>query len=162
VSCQARQEQLEQLAFELGREARIDEQREHLESCADCASHWALLQQLTGDASSARPAPLPPLLRAAVHERAARALRATPSESIFRRNVAAPLAFASLALPISVAVVWLWSRGLAYLFEPWLPAAVLTTLTILYAASAALTLGGLYGLLPFAVAYANRNRLEAP
>jgi len=153
---------MEQLAFELGREARIDEQREHLESCAECASHWELLRQLIAEASSARPAPPSPMLRTAVRERATRALRATPSQSIFRRDVAAPLAFASLALPISVAVVWLWSRGLAYLFEPWLPATVLTALTILYAASAALTLGGLYGLLPFAVAYANRNRLEAP
>jgi hypothetical protein len=55
----------------------------------------------------------------------------------------------------------LWAHGLSALLEPWLPASVLTGLTIYYAASAALTLGGLYGSLPFAIAYANRNRLEA-
>lgn len=162
MSCQARQEQLERTAFEFGLEARIDAERAHLESCPDCAAHWALLQQLVGEARSARPTPVPPLIRAAVHERAAHAMRATPSKSIFRRDVAAPLAFAALALPVSLAVIWLWTRAVAYVFAPWLPPAALTGLTILYAASSALTLGGLYGLLPFAVAYAKRNRLEAP
>jgi len=67
-----------------------------------------------------------------------------------------------LALPIAIGQGWLWTHGLSILLEPWLPTSVLTGMTIFYAASAALTLGGLYGSLPFAIVYANRNRLEAP
>jgi len=162
VNCDARQEQLEQAVFEGGIHALVEDQREHLEACADCSSHFALLQQLSGEARDAQPAALSPQLRALVHERAARALRATRSDAIFRWEVAAPLAVALLALPIAIGQGWLWTHGLSYLLEPWLPASVLTGLTIFYAASAALTLGGLYGSLPFAIAYANRNRLEAP
>jgi hypothetical protein len=162
VNCETRQEQLERIAFESGFEARVDEEREHLEACADCSSHCALLQRLIGEARNARRLPLPPQLRASVHERAARALRAASSEPIFRWNIAAPLAVALLAVPIAIGEGWLWTRGLSYVLEPWLPTAVLTGLTIFYVASAALTLGGLYGLLPFAIAYANRNHLEAP
>jgi len=162
VSCEARQEQLEQIAFEGGIEALAAEQREHLEACADCSSHFALLQQLIGEARDAQPEALSPQLRSAVHARATRALRATRSNPIFRWDIAAPLAVALLALPIAIGQGWLWTQGLSYLLEPWLPTSVLTGLTIFYAASAALTLGGLYGSLPFAIAYANRNRLEAP
>ena len=168
MNCEARQEQLERIAFEGGPEALVDEQREHLEACAPCASHLALLQQLIGEARDAPPAALSPQLRASVHERATRALRATRSlrathsNPIFRWEIVAPLAVALLALPIAIGQGWLWSHGLSTLLEPWLPTSVLTGLTIFYAASAALTLGGLYGSLPFAIAYANRNRLEAP
>jgi hypothetical protein len=162
VRCEARQERLEQTAFEGGIESLAEDQREHLETCADCSSHFTLLQQLIGDARDAHPETLAPQLRASVHERATRALRATHSNPIFRWDIAAPLAVALLALPIAIGQGWLWTHGLSYLLEPWLPTSVLTGLTIFYAASAALTLGGLYGLLPFAVAYANRNRLEAP
>jgi len=173
LNCEARQEQLERIAFEGGLEALVDEQREHLETCAPCSSHCALLRQLIGEARDAQPAPLSPQLRASVHERATRALRATQSlrtprsrranqsSPIFQWEIAAPLAVALLALPIAIGQGWLWTHGLSLLLEPWLPASVLTGLTIFYAASAALTLGGLYGSLPFAVAYANRNRLEA-
>ena len=167
MNCDARQEQLERIAFEGELEALADEQREHLADCAPCASHFALLQLLIGEARDAQPAPLSPQLRASVHERATRALRATRarpashSKSIFRWEIAAPLAVALLALPIAIGQGWLRTRGLSALLEPWLPASVLTGLTIFYAASAALTLGGLYGSLPFAIAYANRNRLEA-
>ena len=111
---------------------------------------------------NARPEPLSSQLRASVHERATRALRATHSNLILRWEIAAPLAVALLALPIAIGQGWLWTHGLSALLEPWLPTSVLTGLTIFYAASAALTLGGLYGSLPFAIAYANRNRLEAP
>jgi predicted anti-sigma-YlaC factor YlaD len=162
VNCEARQEQLERIAFEGEFEALVDEEREHLETCASCSSHFALLQQLIGEARNAQPAPLSPQLRASVHERATRALRATHSTPIFRWEIAAPLAVALLALPIAIGQGWLWTHGLSALLEPWLPTSVLTGLTIFYAASAALTLGGLYGSLPFAIAYANRNRLEAP
>jgi hypothetical protein len=162
VNCEARQEQLEQVAFEGRIEALVEDQREHLETCADCSSHLALLQQLIGDAQIAQPVALSPQLRAGVHERATRALRATGSKAIFRWDIAAPLAVALLALPIAIGQGWLWTHGFSYLLEPWLPTSVLTGLTIFYAASAALSLGGLYGLLPFAIAYANRNRLEAP
>ncbi len=162
MNCEARQEQLERAAFEGGLEAFADAEREHLEGCANCSSHFALLGQLIGDARNAQPAPLTPQLRASVHERATRALRATHSNLIFRWEIAAPLAVALLALPIAVGQGWLWTHGLSYLLEPWLPTSVLTGLTIFYAASAALTLGGLYGSLPLAIAYANRNRLEAP
>jgi len=162
VNCEARQEQLERIAFEGELEALVDEQREHLEACAPCASHFALLRQLIGEARDAQPTPLSPQLRASVHERAIRALRATHSNLIFQWEIFAPLAVALLALPVAIGQGWLWTRGLSVLLEPWLPTSVLTGLTIFYAASAALTLGGLYGLLPFAVAFANRNRLEAP
>ncbi len=162
MNCEARQEQLERIAFEGGPEALVDEQREHLEACAPCASHFALLRQLIGEARDAQPTPLSPQLRASVHERATRALRATRSNLIFRWEIVAPLAVALLALPIAIGQGWLWTHGLSALLEPWLPTSVLTGLTIFYAASAALTLGGLYGSLPFAIAYANRNRLEAP
>ena len=168
MNCEARQEQLERIAFEGGAEALVDEQREHLEACAPCASHFALLQQLIGEARDAQPTPLSPQLRASVHERATRALRATQvlpaadSNPIFRWEIAAPLAVALLALPIAIGQGWLWTHGFSVLLGPWLPASVLTGLTIFYAASAALTLGGLYGSLPLAIAYANRNRLEAP
>ncbi len=162
MNCEARQEQLEQIAFEGGSEALVEEQREHLETCADCSSHFALLQQLIDEARDARPEAISPQLRASVHERAARALRASRANPIFRGDIAAPLAVALLALPIAIGQGWLWTQGLSYLLEPWLPTSVLTGLTIFYAASAALTLGGLYGSLPFAIAYANRNRLEAP
>ena len=162
MNCEARQEQLEWIAFEGEFEALVDEEREHLETCASCSSHFALLQQLIGEARNAQPAPLSPQLRASVHERATRALRATHSDPIFRWEIAAPLAVALLALPIAIGQGWLWTHGLSALLEPWLPTSVLTGLTIFYAASAALTLGGLYGSLPFAIAFANRNRLEAP
>ena len=162
MNCEARQEQLERIAFEGELEALADEQREHLEACAPCASHFALLRQLIGEARDAQPTPLSPQLRASVHERATRALRATRSNLIFRWEIVAPLAVALLALPIAIGQGWLWTHGLSVLLEPWLPTSVLTGLTIFYAASAALTLGGLYGSLPFAIAYANRNRLEAP
>ena len=162
MNCEARQEQLERIAFEGGLEVLVDEQRGHLEACAPCASHFALLRQLIGEARDAKPTPLSPQLRASVHERATRALRATQSKAVFGWDIAAPLAVALLALPIAVGQGWLWTHGLSYLLEPWLPASVLTGLTIFYAASAALTLGGLYGSLPLAIAYANRNRLEAP
>jgi predicted anti-sigma-YlaC factor YlaD len=162
VNCEARQEQLERIAFEGGLEALVDEEREHLEACAPCRSHFALLRQLIGEARDAQPAPLSPQLRASVHERATHPLRATHSNLIFRWEIAAPLAVALLALPIAIGQGWLWTHGLSALLEPWLPTSVLTGLTIFYAASAALTLGGLYGSLPFAIAYANRNRLEAP
>ena len=162
MNCEARQEQFERIAFEGGLESLVDEQREHLEACAPCASHFALLRRLIGEARDAQPTPLSPQLRASVHERAARALRATHSNPIFRWDIAAPLAVALLALPIAIGQGWLWTQGLSLLLEPWLPTSVLTGLTIFYAASAALALGGLYGSLPFAIAYANRNRLEAP
>ena len=162
MNCEARQEQLEQIAFEGVLDALIDEQREHLETCAPCASHFALLGRLIGDARDAQLTPLSPQLRASVHERATRALRASHSKLIFRWEIAAPLAVALLALPIAIGQGWLWTHGLSTLLDPWLPTSVLTGLTIFYAASAALTLGGLYGSLPFAIAYANRNRLEAP
>jgi predicted anti-sigma-YlaC factor YlaD len=162
VNCEARQEQLERIAFEGELEALVEEQREHLEACATCASHFALLRQLIGEARDAQPTPLSPQLRASVHERATRALRATNSNLIFQWEIFAPLAVALLALPVAIGQGWLWTRGLSILLEPWLPTSVLTGLTIFYAASAALTIGGLYGLLPFAVAFANRNRLEAP
>jgi hypothetical protein len=161
VNCEARQEQLERVAFESGLEALVDEEREHLASCADCSSHFALLQQLIGEARDAQPTPISPELRASVHERATRTLRASHSNLIFRWEIVAPLAVALLALPIAIGQGWLWTHGLSVLLEPWLPASVLTGLTIFYAASAALTLGGLYGSLPFAIVYANRNRLEA-
>jgi predicted anti-sigma-YlaC factor YlaD len=168
VNCEARQEQLEQIAFEGEFEALVVEQREHLETCAACRSHFALLRQLIGEARDAQPTPLSEQLRASVHERATRTLRATGtvretrSNLIFQWEIAAPLAVALLALPIAIGQGWLWTHGLSALLEPWLPTSVLTGLTIFYAASAALTLGGLYGSLPFAIAYANRNRLEAP
>jgi len=162
VNCEARQEQIERIAFEGELEALVDEEREHLETCASCSSHFALLQQLIGEARDAQPTPLSPQLRASVHERATRALRATHSKLIFRWEIAAPLAVALFALPVAIGQGWLWTHGLSALLEPWLPTSVLTGLTIFYAASAAFTLGGLYGSLPFAVAYANRNRLEAP
>ena len=162
MNCEARQEQIEQIAFEGGIEALVEEQREHLEAFADCSSHITLLQQLIGEARAVRPEALSPQLRASVHERATRALRASRANPIFRWEIAAPLAFALLALPIAIGQGWLWTQGLSYLLEPWLPTPVLTGLTIVYAVSAALTLGGLYGSLPFAIAYANRNRLEAP
>jgi hypothetical protein len=167
LNCEAKQEQLERIAFEGGIEALVEDQREHLEACADCSSHFALLEQLIGETRDAQPEPLSPRLRASVHERATRALRATHtlgaihSNPIFRWEIAAPLAVALLALPIAIGQGWLWTHGLSFLLEPWLPASVLTGLTIFYAASAALTLGGLYGALPFAIVYANRNRLEA-
>jgi hypothetical protein len=161
MNCEARQEQLERIAFEGGPEAIADSEREHMESCAPCSSHWALIRQLVDETRDALPAPLPHQLRTSVEERATRALRATNSNPIFRWEIAAPLAVALLALPIAVGQGWLWTHGFSILLEPWLPASVLTGLTIFYAASAALTLGGLYGSLPFAVAYANRNRLEA-
>ncbi len=162
MNCEARQEQLERTVFEGGIEVLVEEERNHLEVCADCSSHFALLQQLIGEARNTRPAPLSPQLRAGVHERAIRALRATHSNPIFRWKIAAPLAVALLALPIAIGQGWLWTQGLSYLLEPWLPTSVLTGLEIFYAASAALTLCGLYGSLPFAIAYANRNRLEVP
>jgi predicted anti-sigma-YlaC factor YlaD len=162
VNCEARQEQLEQIAFEDELDALVDEQREHLETCAPCRSHFALLQRLIGEARDAQPAPLSPQLRASVHEHATRALRANHSSPIFRWEIAAPLAVALLALPIAIGQGWLWNHGISLLLEPWLPTSVLTGLTIFYGASVALTLGGLYGSLPFAIAYANRNRLEAP
>jgi predicted anti-sigma-YlaC factor YlaD len=161
MNCEARQEQLERIAFEGRLESLVDEEREHLEACATCSSHFALLRQLTREARNARPEPLSPQLRASVHERATRALRATHSNLILRWGITAPLAVALLALPIAIGQGWLWTHGLSLLLEPWLPTSVLTGLTIFYAASAALTLGGLYGSLPFAIAYANRNRLEA-
>ena len=162
MNCEARQEQLEQIAFEGELDALIDEQREHLEACAPCRSHFALLRQLVGEARDAQPESLSPQLRALVHEQAARALRANHSSPIFRWEIAAPLAVALLALPLTIGQGWLWTHGISLLLEPWLPTSVLTGLTIFYGASAALTLGGLYGSLPFAIAYANRNRLEAP
>ena len=162
MNCETRQEQIEQIATEVGIDALVEEQREHLESCADCSSHFALLEQLIGEARAVRPEDLSPQLRASIHERATRALRASRTHPIFRWDIAAPLAFALLALPIAIGQGWLWTQGLSYLLEPWLPTPVLTGVTILYAVSAALTLGGLYGSLPFAIAYANRNRLEAP
>ena len=162
MNCEARQERIERAAFEGGLEALVDEDREHLEACAPCSSHCALLRQLIGEARDAQPVPLSPQLRASVDERATRALRATHSNPIFRWEIVAPLAVALLALPIAIGQGWLWTQGLSALLEPWLPTSVLTGLTIFYAASAALTLGGLYGSLPFAIAYANRNRLEAP
>jgi len=161
VSCEARQEQLERIAFEGGLGAISDEAREHLAVCAPCSSQFALLRLLIREARDAQPATLSPGVRASVQQRASRALRATHSNPIFRWEIAAPLAVASLALPIAVGQGWLWAHGLSVLLEPWLPASVLTGLTIFYAASAALTLGGLYGSLPFAIAYANRVRLEA-
>jgi predicted anti-sigma-YlaC factor YlaD len=162
VNCEARQEQLERIAFEGELETLVDEEREHLAACATCSSHFALLQQLLSEARDAQPAPLSEQLRASVHERATRALRATHQNLIFRWELVAPLAVALLALPIAIGQGWLWTHGLSLLLEPWLPTSVLTGMTIFYAASAALTLGGLYGLLPFAIVYANRNRLEAP
>ncbi len=162
MNCEARQGQLEQTAFEGGPEAIADEEREHLETCAPCSSHFALLRRLIGETRDAQPAPLSHQLRTSVHERAARALRASHSNLIFQWEIAAPLAVALLALPIAIGQGWLWTHGLSALLEPWLPTSVLTGLTFFYAASAALTLGGLYGSLPFAIAYANRNRLEAP
>ena len=162
MNCEARQEQLERIAFEGGLEALVDEEREHLGACAPCRSHFALLRQLIGEARDAQPAPLSPQLRASVHERATRALRATHQNLVLRWELVAPLAVALLALPIAIGQGWLWTHGLSALLEPWLPTSVLTGLTIFYAASAALTLGGLYGSLPFAIVYANRNRLEAP
>jgi len=161
LNCEAIQEQLERVAFDGGIAALGDEEREHLEACADCSSQFALLQQLNGEARDAQPIALSPQLRASVQERATRALRASHSSQIFRWETAAPLAVALLAVPIAIGQGWLWTHGLSYLLEPWLPTSVLTGLTIFYAASAALTLGGLYGSLPFAIAYANRNRLEA-
>jgi len=77
VNCEVRQEQTERIAFEGGLDALVDEEREHLEACAPCRSHLALLRQLIGEARDAQPAPLSPQLRASVHERATRALRAT-------------------------------------------------------------------------------------
>ena len=162
MNCEARQQRFERIAFEGGLEALVDEEREHLEACAPCSSHCALLRQLIGEARDARPAPLSPQLRASVHKRATRALRASHSNLIFRWEITAPLAVALLALPIAIAHGWLWTHGLSYLLEPWLPTSVLTGLTIFYTASAALTIGGFYGSLPFAIAYANRIRLEAP
>jgi hypothetical protein len=161
MNCETRQERLEGIAFEGELEALADAEREHIETCADCSSHFALLEQLIGEARDARPAPLSPALRASVHARAARAMRASHSKAVFRWDMAAPLAVALLALPIAIGQGWLLTHGLAYFLEPWLPTSVLTGLTIFYAASAALTLGGLYGSLPLAIAYANRNRLEA-
>jgi predicted anti-sigma-YlaC factor YlaD len=162
VNCEARQEQLERIAFEGELEALVDEEREHLATCAHCSSHFALLRRLLSDARDAQPAPLSPQLRTSVHERATRALRANRPNPIFRWELVAPLAVALLALPIAIGQGWLWTQGLSALLEPWLPTSVLTGMTIFYTASAALTLGGLYGSLPFAIAYANRNRLEAP
>ncbi len=161
MNCEARQEQLERIAFEGELEALVDKEREHLGACAPCSSHFALLRQLIGEARDAQPAPLSSQLRASVHERATRALRATHSKLIFRWEIVAPLAVALLALPIAIGQGWLWTHGLSVLLEPWLPTSVLNGLTIFYAASVALTLGGLYGSLPFAIVYANRNRLEA-
>lgn len=162
MSCEARWDRIERAAFEGGLDARAEQEREHLESCAACASQVALLRRLIGEARAAQPEPLSPELRASVHERARRALRASRPSPIFRWEIAAPLAVALLALPIAIGQGWLWAQGFAYLLEPWLPASLLTGLAILYAASAALTLGGLYGSLPLAVVYAQRKRLEAP
>jgi anti-sigma factor RsiW len=156
------QEQIERAAFEGGLAARVERERAHLEACAACAEHVALLRELIEELRDAPPQRLTPQLRASVHERAIRALRATRPSPIFRWEIAAPLAVALLALPIAIGQGWLWTHGLAYLLRPWLPASVLTGLAIFYVASAALTLGGLYGSLPLAVAYANRNRPEAP
>jgi len=161
VSCEERQEQLERIAFEGGLETLSEDVREHLAACASCSSQFALLRQLMREAREATPTSLPPELRASIHGRSARALRASHSTPIFRWEIVAPLAVALLALPIAIGEGWLLTHGLSVLLEPWLPTSVLTGLTIFYAASAALTLGVLYGSLPFAIAYANRIRLEA-
>jgi hypothetical protein len=160
VNCETRQERIERALFEDGLDALPTEEREHFESCALCAAQFALLQELIGEADREPEAPLPLHLRAAVHARALRALRANDSSSAFRWDVAAPLAVALLAVPIAIGQGWLWTQGVSLLLEPWVSTTVLTGLTVFYAASAALTLGGLYALLPFAVAHANRNRLE--
>ena len=76
MNCEERQERLERIAFEGDTDALVDEEREHLETCAPCRSHFALVQQLIGEARDPTPAPLSPELRASVHERAIRALRA--------------------------------------------------------------------------------------
>ena len=161
MNCEARQEQLERIAFEGRLEAIVEEDREHMEACESCRSQFALLRQLIGESRDAQPAPLSRRLLASVDERATRALRATHSNPIFQWEIAAPLAVALLALPIAIGQGWLWTYGLSALLDPWLPTSGLTGMTIFYAASAALTLGGLYGSLPFAIAYANRKRLEA-
>jgi predicted anti-sigma-YlaC factor YlaD len=161
VNCEARQERLEQIAFEGRLESIVDEDRAHMETCEPCRSQFSLLRQLIGESRDAQPAPLSRQLLVSVDERATRALRATHSNPIFQWEIAAPLAVALLALPIAIGQGWLWAYGLSALLDPWLPTSVLTGMTIFYAASAALTLGGLYGSLPFAIAYANRKRLEA-
>jgi hypothetical protein len=161
MSCQTTQQRLEQLANHGQLRSIGEDQRQHLASCDECAAHHALLLTLTDEAGQTEPPPLPPQLLATLEQRAIRALRATHQRRLMRWDIAAPLAVALLALPITVGQGWLWFKGLALLLETWLPASILTGLAVVHFASVALTLGALYGALPLAIAYASRTRLEA-
>jgi len=99
---------------------------------------------------------------ARVEEQARAALRAAMAPSPVRREVLLPLGIALFALPVAIGQGWLWLHALSLLLESWLPSALLTSISIFYVASVGLTLGALYASLPFAVAYANRTRPEAP
>ena len=135
---------------------------EHLAGCPQCAAHRALLQALQQAAVAVESPPPSPALLAAVEDRARAALRAAQAPSPFRREVLLPLGVALFALPLAVGQGWLWLRALSLLLESWLPGLVLTSISVFYVASVGLTLGALYASLPFAVAHANRTRLEAP
>jgi hypothetical protein len=161
TSCDERQLRFEQLAFESALASLDADERAHLAGCEACSAQLALVEQLIAEAQSARTATLSPQLRASACERATRALRARQPGRMLGAKSAAPLAAALLALPVAVAHGWLWTQLLERVLGPWLPAALLGGLTLFHAASAALALGGLYAALPFALAYANRNRLEA-
>ena len=163
MSCETRQQRLEELVFEGDLERLAVEEREHLAGCADCGAHHALLLALNTEAERATAEPLPPQLLAAVERRAVRVLRAAQPQPHPRLdgNLVAPLAVALLALPIAVGQGWLWMHGLSFFLAEWIPASILTGIFVFYVVSVALPLGALYGSLPLAVAYANRTRMEA-
>ena len=135
---------------------------EHLSRCVECAAHRALLRDLQADLLTRPPVPPSLAVLARVEEQAREALWAAPGPPIFRRDMWLPLALALFALPLAVVQGWLWLRGLHFLLEAWLPISFLTGISILYIGSLGVTLGLLYAVIPFAVAYSRQIQPEAP
>jgi hypothetical protein len=162
VSCERIQDELDALVLRRGA-AGEDALPEHVATCAGCAAHLRFLRALAATlAHDAPPAPAPALVERS-RVRAARALRAhaaTPPRGLARETALA-LAALALALPLAVAHAWLVAEGAATLLGPWLPAAVLAGLGVVYFGSLALAVGVVYALVPLWVATLRRTRLEA-
>jgi hypothetical protein len=162
MSCEGVQERLDDLALARALDGGdAAELRDHAAQCTACGAHLRFLHELGAALEEPAVLPVSAGVLAAAQRRAARVLRAREAPRGLGRELAAALAVALLALPLVVAHAVLVVEGASWLLSAWVPEPVLAWLGAVYLASLALGVGALYGIIPLAVAWRRRSRVES-
>ena len=132
----------------------------HAAGCKACTDHLRFVEMLAA-ALDDLPVPMlrPDVVRSATR-RAQRVVRAQRHSPELGRPLWVALSLSLLALPIVALHAYLVTQGANAFLAPWLPGPLLAWIGTAYFGSLALTLGGLYGSIPLAVALGRRLPAE--